>query len=155
MPAASRTLRSLRLISADGSLDRAPTADIGTRASSASFFVVQPSSFRAAVIWSAVITIPSAYPGLLPDQMANHDLRMKVVRTCSIVATHVSGRCPYLIGEETTMLQLHRFAKDQSGATAIEYGLIAGLISVVILTALTTIGSKINVKFTNIASRLN
>ncbi len=48
-----------------------------------------------------------------------------------------------------------RFAKDQSGATAIEYGLIAGLISVVILTALTTIGSKINVKFNNIASALN
>ena len=48
-----------------------------------------------------------------------------------------------------------RFAKDQSGATAIEYGLIAGLISVVILTALTTIGSKINVKFNNIATALN
>ena len=30
-----------------------------------------------------------------------------------------------------------RFAADQSGATAIEYGLIAGLISVVIITALT------------------
>ena len=50
---------------------------------------------------------------------------------------------------------ISRFAKDQSGATAIEYGLIAGLISVVILTALTTIGSKINVKFTNISSALN
>ena len=48
-----------------------------------------------------------------------------------------------------------RFAKDQSGATAIEYGLIAGLISVVILTALTTIGSRINVKFTNIGTALN
>jgi pilus assembly protein Flp/PilA len=50
---------------------------------------------------------------------------------------------------------ISRFAKDQSGATAIEYGLIAGLISVVILTALTTIGSKINVKFNNIATALN
>ncbi len=50
---------------------------------------------------------------------------------------------------------MSRFAKDQSGATAIEYGLIAGLISVVILTALTTIGSKINVKFNNIATALN
>lgn len=48
-----------------------------------------------------------------------------------------------------------RFAKDQSGATAIEYGLIAGLISVVILAALTTIGTKINTKFTNIAGALN
>ena len=48
-----------------------------------------------------------------------------------------------------------RFAKDQSGATAIEYGLIAGLISVVILTALSTIGKNLNNKFTTIGSNLN
>ena len=49
---------------------------------------------------------------------------------------------------------LNRFAKDQSGATAIEYGLIAGLISVVILTALKTIGTNINTKFTAIGTAL-
>ncbi len=49
---------------------------------------------------------------------------------------------------------LNRFAKDQSGATAIEYGLIAGLISVVIITALATIGTKLNTKFTAIGSAL-
>ena len=48
-----------------------------------------------------------------------------------------------------------RFAADQSGATAIEYGLIAGLISVVIITALTTIGTNINKKFTNIGNALS
>lgn len=48
-----------------------------------------------------------------------------------------------------------RFAKDESGATAIEYGLIAGLISVVILTVLTTIGKNLNTKFTNISNALN
>ena len=48
-----------------------------------------------------------------------------------------------------------RFAKDEFGATAIEYGLIAGLISVVILTVLGTIGTKLNTKFTNIANALN
>ena len=47
-----------------------------------------------------------------------------------------------------------RFAKDQSGATAIEYGLIAGLISVVILTALKTIGTNMNNKFVNIGANL-
>ena len=47
-----------------------------------------------------------------------------------------------------------RFAADQSGATAIEYGLIAGLISVVIITALTTIGTKLNSKFTAIGNAL-
>lgn len=48
-----------------------------------------------------------------------------------------------------------RFAKDQSGATAIEYGLIAGLISVVIVAALKTIGTGLSAKFTNISDNLN
>lgn len=39
-----------------------------------------------------------------------------------------------------------RFAKDESGATAIEYGLIAALIAVVIIGTLTTIGSNLNTK---------
>ena len=50
---------------------------------------------------------------------------------------------------------MKRFAKDESGATAIEYGLIAGLISVVIIAALTAIGTKLNTKFQNIAGNLN
>ena len=40
---------------------------------------------------------------------------------------------------------VRRFAADPSGATAIEYSLIATLIGAVILTALTTIGTQINV----------
>ena len=47
-----------------------------------------------------------------------------------------------------------RFAKDESGATAIEYGLIAGLISVVIITALTTLGTKLNAKFSAVGTAL-
>jgi len=47
-----------------------------------------------------------------------------------------------------------RFLKDESGATAIEYGLIAGLIGVVIIAAVTTLGTTINAKFTEIGSAL-
>ena len=47
-----------------------------------------------------------------------------------------------------------RFVADQSGATAIEYGLIAGLISVVIIGTVTTIGTKLNAKFTSISNGL-
>ena len=47
-----------------------------------------------------------------------------------------------------------RFLKDQSGATAIEYGLIAGLISVVIITAITTIGTNLTTKFNEVATAL-
>jgi len=39
---------------------------------------------------------------------------------------------------------LARFAKDESGATAIEYGLIAGLISVIIITAVTLAGENLD-----------
>ncbi|MCW6512840.1 Flp family type IVb pilin [Lichenifustis flavocetrariae] len=48
-----------------------------------------------------------------------------------------------------------RFIGNESGATAIEYGLIAGLISVVIIAALTSIGTKLNTKFTSISAGLN
>ena len=47
-----------------------------------------------------------------------------------------------------------RFVKDESGATAIEYGLIAALIAVVIITGLTTVGSNLNTKFASIATSL-
>jgi pilus assembly protein Flp/PilA len=47
-----------------------------------------------------------------------------------------------------------RFAKDTSGATAIEYGLIAGMVSVVIITALTLIGPQLASIFGQIATAL-
>lgn len=47
-----------------------------------------------------------------------------------------------------------RFAKDESGATAIEYGLIAGLIGVVIIAAVTTVGTTISGKFNEVSSAL-
>jgi pilus assembly protein Flp/PilA len=53
------------------------------------------------------------------------------------------------------MCELMRlFAKDESGATAIEYGLIAGLIAVVIITAVTTVGTNLSGKFNTIATAL-
>jgi pilus assembly protein Flp/PilA len=50
---------------------------------------------------------------------------------------------------------LSRFSQDQSGATAIEYGLIAGLIAVVIIAAITTVGTKLSNKFLTIANNLS
>lgn len=52
-----------------------------------------------------------------------------------------------------TML-LSRLLRDESGATAIEYGLIAALISVVIISAVTLVGSKLQGVFSSIASSL-
>ena len=47
-----------------------------------------------------------------------------------------------------------RFINDQSGATAIEYGLIAGLIAVVIISAVSKVGSHLSTKFNIIANNL-
>ena len=44
-----------------------------------------------------------------------------------------------------------KFIADESGATAIEYGLIAALIAVVIITVLTTVGTSLNAKFSSVA----
>ncbi len=48
-----------------------------------------------------------------------------------------------------------RFANDESGATAIEYGLIAALIAVGIIAAATTLGSSLSSMFTRISTKLN
>ena len=45
-----------------------------------------------------------------------------------------------------------RFANDESGATAIEYGLLAALIAVVLITAVTTLGRNISTSFSSIAN---
>jgi pilus assembly protein Flp/PilA len=47
-----------------------------------------------------------------------------------------------------------RFLKDEAGATAIEYGLIAALIAVVIIGAVTSAGTAINGTFTTVAGAL-
>jgi len=47
-----------------------------------------------------------------------------------------------------------RFAKDESGATAIEYGLIAALVSVVIIGVLSTIGTQLKTNFQEISDCL-
>jgi pilus assembly protein Flp/PilA len=48
----------------------------------------------------------------------------------------------------------NRFWDDLNGATAIEYGLIAALIAVVIITALTAVGTKLSATFTTIAGHI-
>jgi pilus assembly protein Flp/PilA len=47
-----------------------------------------------------------------------------------------------------------RFIKDQAGVTAIEYGLIAALIAVVIIGAVTTLGTKVQSTFNAVAAAL-
>ena len=48
-----------------------------------------------------------------------------------------------------------RFIKDESGATAIEYGLIAALISVALIAGATTLGNTLSNTFNGISTKMN
>ncbi|MDR3462588.1 MAG: Flp family type IVb pilin [Beijerinckiaceae bacterium] len=51
-------------------------------------------------------------------------------------------------------VMLQKFSSDQTGATAIEYGLIAGLIAVAIISAVTKVGTNLTHKFNEISGNL-
>jgi pilus assembly protein Flp/PilA len=58
--------------------------------------------------------------------------------------------------QEYTMTKLiARFVKDESGATAIEYGLIAALVSVVIITVLSQLGTRLTAVFQSVSNALD
>lgn len=49
---------------------------------------------------------------------------------------------------------LSRFVKDETGATAIEYGLIVALIAVVIIVAVSAVGSNLSTQFNSVSTNL-
>ncbi|MGJ3259097.1 MAG: Flp family type IVb pilin [Rhodospirillales bacterium] len=50
---------------------------------------------------------------------------------------------------------IRKFIKDESGATAIEYGLIAALVSVAAIIALKAMGTSLDTMFTSVSNELN
>jgi len=55
---------------------------------------------------------------------------------------------------ERSMSTIRKFLKDESGATAIEYGLIAALVSVAIIAMLSLLGDNLNATFKAVADNL-
>jgi len=53
------------------------------------------------------------------------------------------------------MVGIKRFLKDEEGATMVEYGLLAALIAIVCIAAITAVGSELNIVFQTIANALN
>ena len=53
------------------------------------------------------------------------------------------------------LISMKKFMQDESGATAIEYGLIAAGISVAIIAVVQGLGSKLNTTFTSVQNALN
>jgi len=52
------------------------------------------------------------------------------------------------------MEKIKRFFRDEEGVTAIEYGLIAALIALVILVSVALVGTNLNTTFSNVASHI-
>lgn len=57
-------------------------------------------------------------------------------------------------GEPTMLNIIKMFARHEGGATAIEYGLIAALIAVVIIGAVTAVGTSLSTTFTTVSGSL-
>lgn len=53
------------------------------------------------------------------------------------------------------MRAIRNFIKNSKGATAIEYGLIAALIAVAAISAMSTLGGKLKNTFTNVSNNMN
>jgi pilus assembly protein Flp/PilA len=73
------------------------------------------------------------------------------MRLCDIAAMSDQGISQ--LGE-SPMSAIKRFLNDESGATAIEYGLIAAGISVAIIAVVQGLGSKLNTTFTSVQTAL-
>jgi pilus assembly protein Flp/PilA len=70
------------------------------------------------------------------------------------IATASSGTFGIRKAEMGAALFLKRFLREQSGATAIEYGLIVALIAVVIIVAVTSVGNSLKASFTSVNNKL-
>ncbi len=53
------------------------------------------------------------------------------------------------------MNALRNFVKDESGASAVEYGLLVALIAVVIIGAVTVLGQSVSTVFTNVSAKIS
>jgi pilus assembly protein Flp/PilA len=71
------------------------------------------------------------------------------------ISQSLAGTVGAISTKETLMRKiLLNFGKDESGATAIEYGLIAALIAVVIITGVTAVGTNLSQTFTSLSTQL-
>lgn len=82
----------------------------------------------------------------------SHQLTLKQILS---TITWFYGNFRFLAHDLGMAQNLRRFLKDESGATAIEYGLIAAGVALAIITAVKGVGTKLNTTFSSISSQLN
>ena len=70
------------------------------------------------------------------------------------MASAISEHVPTNRREALSMKALVKLLRDESGVTAIEYGLIAALVAVVIISAVTSLGTSLKSTFNSVATNL-
>jgi pilus assembly protein Flp/PilA len=86
---------------------------------------------------------------------ANFRQRRRLYITGRLHPVAIRGRAPAgRLVTEPKMNSLVQFLKDESGATAIEYGLIAAGISVAIIAVVSSLGSQLQTTFSTVSSQL-
>jgi pilus assembly protein Flp/PilA len=75
--------------------------------------------------------------------------------TCRASRSAAVKRVDRRIFQERSMKHILNFIRNESGATAIEYALIASLIAVAIITAVTTVGTKVSNVFSEVGNALH
>ena len=89
---------------------------------------------------------------------------MSDFKTFSTVRAEIllDPRCVFCAGSlmlspygRPVMVKFLKLLKNEEGATAIEYGLIAALIAVAAIGAMTQVGNKLNTTFNNVSNSLN
>jgi len=85
----------------------------------------------------------------LDDSQQFEIMRQQIPKTSTIWSQYYQSNGGFMMDR-----MLSKFAKDESGATAIEYGLIAALIAVAIIVALTSVGSNLTATFTSVGTSL-
>jgi pilus assembly protein Flp/PilA len=61
---------------------------------------------------------------------------------------------PKVKGRESKMEKIRKLFKDESGASAVEYGLLVALIAVVIIGAVSLLGNNLSTTFNNVAGKI-
>ena len=94
---------------------------------------------------------------LTSQQLPPNKIEFGTYRSLGIAASFAQWARTYVPTVPTKGLPMHilkRFLNDDAGATAIEYGLIAALVAVVIITGITAVGTKLSTTLTNVSTSL-
>jgi pilus assembly protein Flp/PilA len=118
-------------------------------------WLMKAQKFTATAIYSALFVSPRNACGTMAASAIKPPLSALVLDWSRPATTSVgAGIQGCHSNSETHMNIFSRFVRDESGATAIEYGLIAALIAVVIISAVSVVGTSLSTTFTTISGNI-